>query len=801
MNSCKTRCDGSWKHRGAAIGLFFIGVLPVFAQSSASSNPGHPTKATQSAAGEDEFSAVLRKRLTDLQAAKSSGDPERVKHASELVTALALRQLGQIRFLESAYGQAIELYKHSLEFEGLPETRIDLALAEMQKGELDSAVEEANKALQDAPNDVRAYQILGNIWVTKKKYSEAIHALEQAARLSPTIENLYSLAIAQLASKDPAQRVAAEKTFTEIKKLAGDSGSLHVIFGRAYRDAGDLPAAIHEFEIAIKIDPRTPHAHYFLGLAHLAANEWAPTPEVLAEFAKELEIYPKDYLANYMSGFVLSAERNYEGAAKYLRAAAAINPTAPDPWLYLGLGAFAGGDMNEAERYFRKAIELTGEDYARGNYQIRRAYIDLARILVTSGREGEAKPYVDKAHELQNRILHTSQQGMASHFMEEGANSAAAVVMPPPEETQAELGGKEKRTADIFATVDAPVMERSNLTEEQREQAAAREQQLRAILADSYTDLGTSEALRKNYRSALQYYQQAEKWDAGSPGLARNIGVAAFRVHDYSEAIRGLSASLSANPGDRAVRAMLGMAYYAQDQFKEAAATFEPLGEKGMKDSAVGYAWAASLTKMGELPRATEVLQTFASEDRPNDVLMLVGQLWIEIQDYSRAESTFERILKADPQMTKAHYFAGQAYLRSEHWDEAAREFQAELALHPSDVDAKFNLGFVYLQLSRSADAEKLFQEVIEAQPEQANAQYEYGKILMDHGDVHGAIAHLEVAARLKPNTDYVHYQLQAAYRKDGRTADADRELEIYKQIKAKKRERASEAISEKQNP
>ncbi len=54
------------------------------------------------------------------------------------------------------------------------------------------------------------------------------------------------------------------------------------------------------------------------------------------------------------------------------------------------------------------------------------------------------------------------------------------------------------------------------------------------------------------------------------------------------------------------------------------------------------------------------------------------------------------------------------------------------------------------------------------------------------------AIAHLETAARLSPQTDYVHYQLQAAYRKESRTADADRELEMYKDLKAKSREPAS---------
>jgi hypothetical protein len=35
-----------------------------------------------------------------------------------------------------------------------------------------------------------------------------------------------------------------------------------------------------------------------------------------------------------------------------------------------------------------------------------------------------------------------------------------------------------------------------------------------------------------------------------------------------------------------------------------------------------------------------------------------------------------------------------------------------------------------------------------------------------------------------------MHYQLQAAYRKDSRIAEADRELELYKELQAKSRER-----------
>ena len=110
----------------------------------------------------------------------------------------------------------------------------------------------------------------------------------------------------------------------------------------------------------------------------------------------------------------------------------------------------------------------------------------------------------------------------------------------------------------------------------------------------------------------------------------------------------------------------------------------------------------------------------------------------------------------------------------------------------PSDADAKYNLGFVYLQQSKADEAATLFQQVLSAHPDDANAQYQIGKILMDRGDLSDAVEHLETATRLSPQTDYMHYQLQAAYRKESRTADADRELAIYKERKARQRERAA---------
>jgi tetratricopeptide (TPR) repeat protein len=327
---------------------------------------------------------------------------------------------------------------------------------------------------------------------------------------------------------------------------------------------------------------------------------------------------------------------------------------------------------------------------------------------------------------------------------------------------------------------------------------AAQENRLRIVLGASLNDLGTSEAARNQYDVALKHLQQAEKWNPATTGLARNLGYCAFKVNDFPEAIRALSRALEEQPQDAPVRAMLGMAYFGSNKYADAAKTFEPLGDRGMQDGSVGYAWATSLARSGDLKKASDVLSQVENSNLSDDALLLVGQLWTEITEYQHAVAVFQKVLQRDPSLPKAHFFEGLAYLKWEKWNEAASDFQAELKMVPGDLDAKYTLGFIYLQQGRVDEALALFNEVLAAQPTYAKAQYQIGKIMLDRGQLDDAIAHLEIAARLTPDVDYIHYQLQVAYRKRSRTADADRELETYKRLKAAAREPSS---APKQNP
>ncbi len=64
------------------------------------------------------------------------------------------------------------------------------------------------------------------------------------------------------------------------------------------------------------------------------------------------------------------------------------------------------------------------------------------------------------------------------------------------------------------------------------------EKRLRQILGTSYNDLGAAEARQQKYLQALIHFHEAERWSASTPGLMRNIGLAAAKVGDNVEAAR-----------------------------------------------------------------------------------------------------------------------------------------------------------------------------------------------------------------------------------------------------------------------
>ena len=247
-----------------------------------------------------------------------------------------------------------------------------------------------------------------------------------------------------------------------------------------------------------------------------------------------------------MLGFLTSGERRYDESNIYLKAASEIDPTAPEPFLYMGLNAYSQGRHEAAPRMMlRKAVMLTGDDEERSNYQIRRAYVELGRILATSGRKDEAEVFLTKARNLQNKTMEQSQQQVASIA---GSGGPLPAVVPLSRQQENQSAPSTRRRQSILPPESIRRDPANKLTPEQRALADAEEKELRSVLGLAFNDLATSEAIRGEYSQALGHYQQAEQWDSTLPGLEKNLGQCAFRAGDYPEAIRGLSQALQQKP-------------------------------------------------------------------------------------------------------------------------------------------------------------------------------------------------------------------------------------------------------------
>lgn len=595
----------------------------------------------QSPAPQSTEAAELQSRLQTASTAQQAGDPEAIAAANKRVIALGLKEMADLRNLVGAYPVAIELYRRSLDLEPSVETRYSLALAYFRASRPDEGLKQSEILLKADPKNAVYWNLQGKLWILKKDYRQAVDSLSKSLEWQTDMEVAYSMATAllQLHEKEKAARI-----FTEMEDSSANKAAVHVMAGRAYEGAGLSNEAEAEYKKAIALDPRESRGHYYLGLFLLTKNGWEATPQSREEFLKEVQQNPTDFFGNYFMGYITSNEKNYAESDRYLKVAAAARPDWPEPYLYMGLNAYGRGDNAAAEQFLRKAIELTGKDEARNNYQIRRAYFTLGRILITKGDKAEGTKYVERSKEIETKLVVAGRQQQAL------ANSEAAGSTAPPDASAS--SAPLPAVTNPAAPLDADTLAAAKLSDDQKTQLAAAEKGLRAVLGNAYNDLGTSEARQKQYAPALADFQEAERWDPDTPNLMRNLGRAAFLQKNYAESARALKIYVGQNPQDERTKGMLALALYSIKNYPEAVAVFDRLGDAPMGDPFMAYAWATSLARTNNKQRAADILEKLTANAIPPPILVAAGQLYAEIGDGSKAQICYQKAKEEDPSIT-----------------------------------------------------------------------------------------------------------------------------------------------------
>jgi cytochrome c-type biogenesis protein CcmH/NrfG len=186
---------------GAAVAAGVLALTVVLAHGAeAQSRKAHAGAASTAGVPPHETAAQreLSERILAAERVRSTGDAAAIAKANRLLIASALRAMARMRLLESLPAQSVELYTASLGFETTASTYAQLARADLMAGKPDASIANAKKALKAEPDNVGVYLTLGRAYSDKREYEKAALTLDHAERLQPSIETLYSLAIAWL---------------------------------------------------------------------------------------------------------------------------------------------------------------------------------------------------------------------------------------------------------------------------------------------------------------------------------------------------------------------------------------------------------------------------------------------------------------------------------------------------------------------------------------------------------------------------------------------------------------------------
>ena len=165
--------------------------------------------------------------------------------------------------------------------------RCNLGVVLFQKGRVDEAVAQYQKALEINPNYVAAHYNLGNALFQKGQLDEALAQYQKAVEINP------------------------------------NDAEAHVNLGNALFQNEQLDEALAQFQKAIEINPNDAETHYNLGNALFQKGQ---LDEAVAQFQKALEIDPNSFATHYNLGGALFQKGQLDDAITQFQEVLRLKP-------------------------------------------------------------------------------------------------------------------------------------------------------------------------------------------------------------------------------------------------------------------------------------------------------------------------------------------------------------------------------------------------------------------------------------------------------------------------------------------
>ena len=233
----------------------------------------------------------------------------------------------------------------------------------------EKAVEYAEKAVELAPDSLKAVDTLANAYFSAGKYDAAEETIRRAME------------------KSPGNSVLTESLMRFQNTVKG-SADEHNLKGAELLEAGDYGAAAEEFKTAVEIDPKFSDGYYNLGKVYSQIKDY---DQALVSYKKAIELDPENARYHYNLAIVYGQKGLTKESEQEYLLAISFDPYYDKAHNNLGALYVKMDKLNEALIEFDKAFEISPRSDYKNNSDMVRAMMEERGLTPKDAPPGKGK--------------------------------------------------------------------------------------------------------------------------------------------------------------------------------------------------------------------------------------------------------------------------------------------------------------------------------------------------------------------------------------------------------------------------
>ena len=241
--------------------------------------------------------------------------------------------------------------------------------------------------------------------------------------------------------------------------------------------------------------------------------------------------------------------------------------------------------------------------------------------------------------------------------------------------------------------------------------------------AEAGSNLGAALAALGRYQEAIGAYRAALAVAPGDGRIRYNLALAHYKSADLPRAAEELEALHAQEPADARATLLLADCRLQLGEPAAVEALLRPLAAAQPDDRAVTYMLGMALVRNGKVQEGQRFVETLVWDGDSAEAQYLLGSAAFMAGDYPQAVERFSSALQKNPKLPSLRSYYGRALLFTGDADGAERAFRETLAESPNDYEANYFLGSVLSTRGRPKDARPFVEKAASLRPQSVEAR------------------------------------------------------------------------------